>query len=388
MQLVRPSTGTLRCRRITHAYSARLGISVFLVVSPALAEDYTAPTTVVSASRVPVPSPEVGSALLVLPEERIEASGARFVSDLLRQAPGVAVSRQGAVGTSAQVRMRGAEANQTLVLIDGIEANDPAFSSEFDFAYLLSGGIQTIEVLRGPQSALYGSDALGGVIHVSTQRATKPSEATAFAEAGSFNSYQAGALVGSKSDRYDLAVSAHWLDTGGTNVSRFGSEDDGYENLTVGAAGGVQLNPGLRLDASVRYTDARSEFDRQDFAFPATPTQGLVIDSDDVTDVTRLYATVQGRLDLLDGRWQHRVRASRTETQSDVFQDGLFASGNEGGGRSTTIKPPTRSSHPRSRAPSTASRWPTRGKSNLSRTVGPPPPRWKTKIGATVRTRW
>ena len=289
------------------------------------------PTTVVSASRVPVDSNEVGSALFVLPQERIQASGAPFVSDLLRQAPGVAVSRQGGLGTSTQVRMRGAESRQTLVLIDGVEANDPAFNAEFDIGHLLTGGVQTIEVLRGPQSALYGSEALGGVIHVTTQRATRPFEASAFAEAGSFESLQAGGLVGTKTDRYHLAVSAHWLDTQGTNVARLGSEDDGYENLTVGAAGGLQLGPLLRLDGSIRHTDARSEYDRQSFEFPATTTQGLVIDSDDVTDVERLYATLQGTLDLFDGRWQHRVRASRTETDSEVLQDGTFLSSNAGG---------------------------------------------------------
>jgi vitamin B12 transporter len=302
-----------------------------VLLGPVHAEDdVSTPTTVVSASRVPVPSSEVGSALFVLPQERIQANGSAFVSDLLRQAPGVAVSRQGALGTSTNVRMRGAEQRQTLVLIDGVEANDPAFNNEFDIAHLLVGGVQSIEVLRGPQSALYGSEALGGVIHVTTQRATKPFEASAFAEAGSFASYQAGGLVGTKTDRYDLAVSAHWLDTEGTNVSRFGSEEDGYDNLTVGAAGGLQLGPLLRLDGSVRHTDARSEYDRQDFEFPATPTQGLVIDSDDVTEVERLYATLQGTLDLFDGRWQHRIRASHTQTDSDVLQDGVFTSGNHG----------------------------------------------------------
>jgi vitamin B12 transporter len=304
-------------------------LSVSLGAS-ALADDIVTPATVVSASRIPVPATEVGSALFVLPRERIDASGATFVTDLLRQSPGVAVNRQGAVGTASQIRMRGAEARQTLVLIDGIEANDPAFNSEFDPAHLLIGGVQSIEVLRGPQSALYGSEAIGGVIQVNTQRATRPFEASAFAEAGSFDSYQAGGLLGTKADRYDLAVSAHWLDTDGTNVSRFGSEEDGYENLTVGAAGGLQLGPLLRLDGSIRHTDARSEYDTQDFAFPATPTQGLVIDSDDLTDVSRLYATIQGSLDLLDGRWQHRVRASRTETDSDVEQNGAFVSGTEG----------------------------------------------------------
>jgi vitamin B12 transporter len=100
--------------------------------------------------------------------------------------------------------------------------------------------------------------------------------------------------------------------------------------LTVGAAGGLQLGPLLRLDGSVRHTDARSEYDRQDFEFPATPTQGLVIDSDDVTEVERLYATLQGTLDLYDGHWQHRIRASHTQTDSDVLQDGGFTSGNDG----------------------------------------------------------
>jgi vitamin B12 transporter len=302
----------------------------FPLAESAAAQDDGTPTTIISASRVPMPSPEVGSAVFVLPQERIEASGEPFVSELLRQAPGVAVSRQGTMGASTQVRIRGGETRQTLVLIDGIEANDPSFNSEFDFAHVLTGGIGSFEVLRGPQSALYGSDATGGVIQLNSQRATKPFELSAFAEGGSFDTYQAGGLMGTKTDRYDVAVSAQWLDTNGTNISRFGDERDGYRNTTFGAAGGVQLTPILSIDGSVRYIDAQSEYDTQDFAFPATPTQGLVIDSDDRTDVTRLYATAQARLDLMDGRWQHRVRVARTQTDSDVFQAGAFSSSNDG----------------------------------------------------------
>ena len=128
------------------------------------------PEVVVSASRVPLEARAVGSAVTVITAEEIERKQVRVVSDLLREVPGIAVNRSGPVGAVTQVRIRGTEANHTLVIIDGVEINDPSTGSEFYFDDLLAADIERIEVLRGPQSALYGSDAIGGVINITTKK--------------------------------------------------------------------------------------------------------------------------------------------------------------------------------------------------------------------------
>ena len=109
----------------------------------------------------------------ILNKETIVNSRAIFIPEILKRIPGVAISRSGPIGTARQARIRGAEANHVLVLIDGIEANDLAAGSEFDFSHLFLSNIEKIEVMRGAQSTLWGSDALAGVINIITDNATE-----------------------------------------------------------------------------------------------------------------------------------------------------------------------------------------------------------------------
>jgi len=150
-------------------------------------------TIVVTASRIPVPIAEVASSVTVIERQHIVDRQSIFVSDLLRDVPGVAVSRQGPAGTVTEVRIRGAEANQVMVLIDGIKANDPAFTDTFSFTDLTAFDVERVEVVRGPQSALWGSDAMAGVINVITRRPEQGATTEAFLEGGSFDTINAGA---------------------------------------------------------------------------------------------------------------------------------------------------------------------------------------------------
>ena len=153
---------------------------------PPVAAEEIRDTLVVTASRVPVPLVAAGSSVSVIDREQIEARQAVFAVDLLQAVPGVTVSRSGSIGSQTQVRVRGAEANQVLVLIDGIEANDPAGNDEFAFQDLTTWDVERIEVVRGPQSALWGSDALSGVINVITRQPTEEFSAASFAEVGAY----------------------------------------------------------------------------------------------------------------------------------------------------------------------------------------------------------
>ncbi|MFD1380013.1 TonB-dependent receptor [Fodinicurvata halophila] len=136
----------------------------------------------VTANMVPTEKSKVGSSVTRFTGEELEERRTRLVSDVLREVPGVAVNRTGPVGQLTQVRIRGSEGNQTLVLIDGMRVNDPSAGSEFDFAHLLAEEVERVEVLRGPQSALYGSDALGGVINIVTRSGSREPEARIKAE--------------------------------------------------------------------------------------------------------------------------------------------------------------------------------------------------------------
>lgn len=139
--------------------SSRIG-QVILLLCPAFvtaAPESAAiklPAVVVSASHVPLPIQQSGSAIQMVTAADLQQRQVRLVSDVLRDIPGLAVNRTGNMGALTQVRIRGAEANHTLVIIDGIEMNDPSGGSEYNFANLLAADIERIEVLRGPQSAL------------------------------------------------------------------------------------------------------------------------------------------------------------------------------------------------------------------------------------------
>jgi len=279
---------------------------------------------IISGSRTASAWVDTGSTVSVINGSELEQRQIRFVSEALRSIPGIAVSRQGPAGTVTQVRVRGAEANHTVVLIDGVKINDP-FTSEVDFAHLLTAQIERIEVLRGPQSVIYGSEAIGGVISIFTKRATRGIELEASAEAGSFSTISGAFAARGAAESFDYAVSVNAFNTDGTNVSRFGSEDDGYRNQTFYARAGWTPSTSFALEASLRYRETRSRFDPQDFGFPPTPTFGLVVDGDRRSTGDQLDAGVRGR--LITGAVEHQVAFSRVRSNEDTFADGDFAGG-------------------------------------------------------------
>lgn len=282
---------------------------------------------IISGNRAETPAAEVGSAISVITGEELEQRQIRIVSDALREVPGVAVSRQGPTGTATQVRIRGAEANHTVVLIDGIKINDP-FTAEVDFAHLLSAEVDRIEILRGPQSVLYGSEAIGGVISIFTKRGKPGVQFDASAEGGSFSTVNGSAALRGATSTVNYALSATGYRTGGTNASRFGSEDDGYRNQRFQARAGWQPSAAFGLQTSLRYRDSRSDFDPQDFGFVLGPTTGLVVDGDRKSESDQLDAGVRGR--FVAGAFEHQLGVAHTRATTDTFADGSFSGGFDG----------------------------------------------------------
>lgn len=270
---------------------------------------------VVTASRVPVAAREVGSAVTVIDRAELESRQIRVVSDALRSVPGVAVSRTGPAGGPTKLRLRGSEANQTLVLIDGIEVNDPASDSEFDFSRLLAADIERIEVLRGPQSALYGSDAIGGVVNIITAKGEGPLRVTAAAEGGSRGTAAGSLSAGAGGENYDWFASLAGLTTDGFSSAaewRGNSEADGYRNGTAFAKLGWNPLENLRLDLVGRLTD----FDAESDGFVGGAG---AVDADEASEGRQLFGRAQATLDLADGRWRQVFGVSRSRHDYDYL---------------------------------------------------------------------
>jgi vitamin B12 transporter len=153
---------------------------------------YDLGNVIVSATKTEVYQAEVGSSTTVITAENIKKNQKRTVQEVLRDVPGVTVSQSGAFGGAVSIYLRGAKAGQTLVMIDGIEMNDPIDGERaFNFANLNTDNIERIEVVRGPQSTLYGSDAMAGVINIITKKGKVKPEFTGYFEGGSHNTGRA-----------------------------------------------------------------------------------------------------------------------------------------------------------------------------------------------------
>jgi vitamin B12 transporter len=151
--------------------------------SDALAEPVALPTVVVTPTRLPTPENEVGSSVTLITEEQIQRKQERTLPDVLKDVPGLNVVQTGGPGGVTSVFIRGANANQTKVFIDGIDANNPALGT-FNFEHILTWDIERVEVVRGPQSGLYGADAIGGVINIITKKGSGPAQFAGSLEGG------------------------------------------------------------------------------------------------------------------------------------------------------------------------------------------------------------
>lgn len=282
-----------------------------MVTAAASAAGRPPETIVVTASRIPVPLSAVGSSITVIDREQVERRESAFAIDLLRDVPGVAISQSGSIGSQTQLRIRGAEANQVLVLIDGIEANDPAGNSEFAFENLGTWDIDRIEVVRGAQSGLWGSDALAGVINVITRGADEETSVSGFAEGGAFDTFSAGTRIAGTLLGARTGLSVSRIDSDGSNSSRSGSEDDGYRNNTANLSLAVSPASNLELEVNGRYADIHKDFDSTDWL------TGLPADTADETDMSLAYFGARGTLSLLDQRWVQSLRAGWTRSDTD-----------------------------------------------------------------------
>ncbi|WP_398478843.1 TonB-dependent receptor plug domain-containing protein [Tardiphaga sp.] len=272
---------------------------------------------VVTASRAPEPLSATGSAISVVSGETIATSNPGSLVDALRSVPGIDISENGGPGGTANVRMRGANTGQTLVMIDGIRVNDPtAASGDFEFAMFAPSAIDRIEVLRGPQSALYGSDAMGGVINIITKKGSGPAQFNVRTEAGSYGTVVTqGSLLGTNGP-WSYAFTGGGQHSNG--FSRYGYripalearfpnlERDGFDRVGGSARIGYDAGEGIRLEAGTVQSFTRAAYDAATGTFPDTPASA-----------DRLLQTIYGRvgIDSFGGILTHNVTVSNTHTE-------------------------------------------------------------------------
>lgn len=216
--------------------------------SPAAADESLG-TMVVSANRTETPIDQVGSSVTVITQEDLEKSQATSVLDALQSVPGVSISGNGGYGTKTYLNMRGATYKHILILIDGVEASNPGSLMDqggYDLAHMMTSDIERIEVLRGNQSTLYGSQAIGGVISITTKNgrnASKPFEGSATLEGGSFNTRQGSVALRGRSDAVYYSANLSQFNTSGFDISKndHAKENDGYKNRTFSTRVGADL---------------------------------------------------------------------------------------------------------------------------------------------------
>ncbi|MFA5345800.1 MAG: TonB-dependent receptor [Candidatus Omnitrophota bacterium] len=224
---------------------------------------YDLGNVIVSATKTETYQAEIGSSTTVITSEDIKKSGKRDVEAVLRDVPGLTVIQTGAQGGLTSVYMRGAGAGQTLVMIDGVEVNDPIEASRtFDFAHLLTDNIERIEIVRGPQSTLYGSDAMAGIINIVTKKGTGKPQVEGSFEGGSHGTFtEYFGLRGTALDKLDYSFSATCLNSSGISVAEGGSENDPYYNLSLSSKLGYKIFDNAQASLVVNYIDARKSID-------------------------------------------------------------------------------------------------------------------------------
>ena len=240
-------------------------ICILLLPMFALAEDNQEELKAIeiTATRTSVEDENPTSALTVITQEEIKKKQHMQVKDILREQAGVGVVSPGPLGGTTGVFIRGASPSSTLVLIDGVQVKSNTTGS-YDFSNLQMDNIERIEILRGPQSSLWGADAVGGVINIITKRGKgKPTHTFTF-EGGSFATFKETLGSSGSLKQFDYSVSASRTDSEGFsafNEERGGTENDGYQNTTLSSRMGYNFLEDGRVEFIGRYTQARNEFD-------------------------------------------------------------------------------------------------------------------------------
>ena len=287
--------------------------SLTLLLSPQEQEEHH--EIVVTATRLEAPAREVASSVTVISSEDLQRLKKMSVLEVLRDVLGVSIAQNGGQGEAASVFLRGANSEHTLVLLDGVELNDPINPSRSaDLAHLFLEDIERIEILRGPQSPLYGSDALGGIINIITKKGEGKPRFTLASSGGSFGTFagQAGVSGSAKKAHYSFGLSR--FETQGISAadSTFpgNSEIDGYRNLTLSGRLGLTLRDNLEVNLVARSIQAKTDIDN--FGGPYGD------DPNSVQDYRSFFIKAELRGLFLKNRWEQKLGIASVDSQRTI----------------------------------------------------------------------
>lgn len=290
----------------------------FSLITPLSAEETVSlEDIIVTATRIEEPAKEVASSVTVITEKEIESKKAKTVLEVLKGIPGLDITQSGGFGQLTDIFIRGAKPEHTLVMIDGVEMNDPMSPGRsYDLAHLSVDNIERIEIVRGPQSTLYGSDAIGGVINIITKKGEGKPKLFISGEGGTYNTFReaAGLSGGTKWVNYSFGISR--LDTKGFSAAheKYGNtEKDGHENTSLSARVGFTPTENLDIDFIVRYIDAKTDLDAGGGRGGDDPNY--------VSDSKQLFLRTQGGLLLFNGLWEQKLGFSLTNHNRDYRDD-------------------------------------------------------------------
>jgi vitamin B12 transporter len=305
-------------------------LSIFLLggTSLASAQSTQLPELVVtSPTLVPTPIAQIASSVTVITAQDIEREQLRTVPDALKTVPGLNVVQSGGPGGLTSVFMRGTDSRHTKVLIDGIDVSDPSTVTRvFDLGQMLTADVDRIEVLRGPQSGLYGADALGGVISITTRKGEGPAKATAMVEGGSFGRFNQTASLSGSQDMFNYAFNVAHVRAPSTPVTppelvppgrRI--NNDFYDNTTYSHRLGFDPNENLSFNWFARSTYAKLRFTGEDFNFfPSVPAE---LQSSQGTN--QFFTRGEAIWTLLDGRFKNYFGVNYTDHRTSRFAPDL-----------------------------------------------------------------
>jgi len=276
---------------------------------------------VVTANRLPTPLADVASSITLITADDIAGKQETTLPDLLKDAPGLNVVQSGGPGGQTSVFMRGTNSNHVKVLVDGVDVSDPSTANgTFDFGQFLTSDIARVEVLRGPQSGLYGSDAIGGVINIVTKQGDGPPRFTADLEGGSFGAFNQSAGLSGSTGAFHFAADIAHLHSGATPVTPLdllgpGEQrvDDSYDNITAGAKLGYDIASNFDLGLTARYTNTKLLFTGDNF------DTGLPDTTHSEGDTRQYQTRGTAHLSLLGGRFEQTLGLAYSSiTSTDV----------------------------------------------------------------------
>lgn len=268
---------------------------------------------VVSANRLPTPVSDVASSVTVITAADIERRQDRSLTDVLRQVPGLNIVQSGGAGGQSSIFMRGSNSNHTKVLVDGIDIADPSTpTGAMDISKFLAGDVARVEVLRGPQGSLYGSDAIGGVINITTQSGDGPLSLRASVEGGSFETANQVATLSGSEGAFHYRATVQYFHSGGTPVTPLNllpagvqRNDDQYDNVTASTKLGYDITGNFDIGLTGRYYNSIGRITGDSF----NPVTFVSSPSAKQTRISNLNYETRGtaHLVLWDGRFDQTL---------------------------------------------------------------------------------